>query len=74
MLQSVARQVAIGLQNARLFARSQQEKAQAQAILNSISLPIVISRISTGLVAYVNEALTQTFLTAPRSADWPANP
>jgi PAS domain S-box-containing protein len=62
MLQSVARQVAIGLQNARLFAISQQEKAQAQAILNSISLPIVISRISTGLVAYVNEALTQTFL------------
>lgn len=62
MLQSVAWQVAIGLQNARLYAKSQQEKAQAQAILNSISLPIVISRISTGLVAYVNESLTHTFL------------
>ncbi len=62
MLQSVAWQVAIGLQNARLFAKSQQEKAQAQAILDSISLPIVISRVSTGLVAYVNETLTQTFL------------
>lgn len=67
MLLSVARQVAIGLQNARLYARSQQEKAQAQAILNSISLPVVISRISTGIVAYVNEALTQTFL-MPREA------
>ncbi|MAT95691.1 MAG: hypothetical protein CL608_00875 [Anaerolineaceae bacterium] len=61
LLASVANQVAIGLQNARLFNQAQQEKEQFQSILESISTPIVISRVATGLVAYVNQALTETF-------------
>lgn len=61
LLTSVANQVAIGLQNARLFSQVDFEKAQLQTVLDSISTPIVISRVATGLVAYVNQALTETF-------------
>ncbi len=61
LLLLIAGQVAIGLQNAKLFAQAQQEKAQFQSILGSISLPIVISYMATGVVAYVNQALAETF-------------
>ncbi len=59
LLASVANQVAIGLQNARLFTQAEQERAQMQAILESLSMPVVISRMSNGLIAYVNHALTE---------------
>ncbi|MBK8903376.1 MAG: GAF domain-containing protein [Anaerolineaceae bacterium] len=61
LLTSIANQVAVGLQNARLFDQIQLEKAQMQTVMESLSTPIVISRISTGLVAYVNRALTEAF-------------
>lgn len=62
LLQSVAWQVAIGLQNARLFAQAQAEKAQVQNILDSLSLPIIISRISDGRVTYINNSFSQAAL------------
>lgn len=61
LLTSIANQVAIGLQNARLFAQVDLEKGYMRTILESISTPIVISRVATGLVAYVNQALIETF-------------
>ncbi|MCA9953404.1 MAG: GAF domain-containing protein [Anaerolineales bacterium] len=59
LLQSVAWQVAIGLQNAHLFEQVQEEKAQVQGILDSLSLPIIISRVSDGLVTYINNSFSQ---------------
>lgn len=59
LLQSVAWQVAIGLQNARLFAQIEAEKAQVQGILDSLSLPIIISRVSDGRVTYINDSFAE---------------
>ncbi len=61
LLTSIANQVAIGLQNAKLFDQVELEKAQLQTILESLSTPVVISRVANGLVAYVNNALTEAF-------------
>ncbi|MFZ1400825.1 MAG: GAF domain-containing protein, partial [Candidatus Promineifilaceae bacterium] len=55
LLQSVAWQVAIGLQNARLFEQVQKEKAQVQATLDAISLPIFISKVTDGTFFYFND-------------------
>ncbi|WP_420645536.1 GAF domain-containing protein [Candidatus Leptofilum sp.] len=87
LLTSIANQVAIGLQNATLFAERdkalatiQDEQARVLAILQSIAVPIVISNISDGIVQYVNDPLTEV-IRAPReeligevTPDFYANP
>ncbi len=67
LLESIASQLAIALQNARLFEQSEQvgaslqeEKLNVQTILETITVPMVISNLSDGMVAYVNEPLPET--------------
>lgn len=80
MLQSVAWQVAIGLKNAHLYEDVQQEKMQVQTILDSLSLPIIISRLSDGQVTYVNDAfseaamLSREMVIGQATPDFYANP
>ncbi len=66
LLQSIAGQVAIALQNASLLARHeealvavQEEQERVQTILGSITTPTLISSVADGLVLYVNEPLTE---------------
>jgi len=67
LLASIASQVAIGLHNAALFNQSEQdkvslqeEKSHIQIILETITMPMVISNVSDGTVVYVNEPLSET--------------
>ena len=67
LLTSIANQVAIGLQNAALFKKQQQatllleqEKGRVQTILETITIPVVISSIADGTVLYVNNPLSET--------------
>lgn len=64
--QIVAGQLAIAINNARLFgereqanASLQEAQARAQAILESVAVPMVISRVKDGTVAYVNDAMAE---------------
>ena len=70
LLESIASQVAIALQNARLFEKSEQtlaslqvEQERIQTILETISTPLVISNISDGTVAYANAPLADLIRT-----------
>ncbi|WP_420645535.1 GAF domain-containing protein [Candidatus Leptofilum sp.] len=87
LLSSVANQVAIGLQNATLFAQKekalisvQEEQARVQTILDSITTPTLISGIADGLVLYVNEPLAemirvpQEALIGEKTPDFYVNP
>ncbi len=66
LLQSIASQVAIALQNAALFeqretalATVQEEQKRVQTVLESLITPIVISGVSDGVVLYVNDPLAE---------------
>lgn len=74
LLESIASQVGIGLQNASLFAQNEaaveslrDEQERVQTILASIITPIVISGVTDGIVLYVNDPLTET-IRSPREA------
>ncbi|MCP5099461.1 MAG: GAF domain-containing protein, partial [Chloroflexi bacterium] len=67
LLESIAGQVAIGLQNAALFeqretalAAVQEEQERIQTILESLITPIIISSVANDLVLYANEPLAET--------------
>ncbi len=64
--QTLAGQLAIAINNVNLLAEREQvaaslqeEQNRVQAILEAVSVPIVISFVSDGTVAYVNEALAE---------------
>ncbi len=57
MLQSIASQVAIALQNARQVQEAQESEARLRAVLESVTVPMLISRVSDGQMLYVNEHL-----------------
>ncbi|HFQ93978.1 MAG TPA: GAF domain-containing protein, partial [Anaerolineae bacterium] len=66
LLQSIANQVAIALQNAALFeqretalATVQEEQKRVETVLESLITPIVVSGVSDGVVLYVNDPLTE---------------
>ena len=66
LLQSLAGQVAIALQNASLLSQReetlvaiQEEQERAQTILDSITTPTLISGVADGIVLYVNEPLAE---------------
>ncbi len=74
LLESIASQVAIALQNASLFAQGEQaralleeEKAHVQTILETISVPLLISNITDGKIAYLNNPLSE-MIRMPREA------
>ena len=55
--ETLASGIAVALQNAHRFEQTEAEKAQSQAILNSVSIPMIISRLSDGQVLYANQEL-----------------
>ena len=74
LLESIASQVAIALQNASLFAQGEQarvlveeEKAHVQTVLETISIPLLISNITDGKIAYLNDPLSE-MIRMPREA------
>ncbi|MCB0033737.1 MAG: PAS domain S-box protein, partial [Anaerolineales bacterium] len=67
ILTSFGSQIATALKNAQTFEQviqaektAQVSQARTEAILQSVSLPLVITRISDGLAMYANEPLAQT--------------
>ena len=63
----LAGQIAIAVENSKLFAEQKRIEAELQAaqnhtqeILESITVPLVISKIADGTVAYVNQPLAET--------------
>lgn len=55
--ETLASGIAVALQNARRFEQTEAEKAQSEAILNSVTIPMIISRLSDGKVLYANQEL-----------------
>ncbi len=57
LLESIANQVAIALQNARQIQGTLESEARTRAVLESVTVPMFISRVSDGQMLYVNEHL-----------------
>ena len=57
--ETLASGIAVALQNARRFEQTEAEKAQSEAILNSVSIPMIISRLADGKVLYANQELAK---------------
>ncbi len=61
---TLASQIAVALQNARLYAQAQQQTAElqetnerARTILDSVTTPMLISRAADGKILYANQLL-----------------
>ncbi len=65
-LKSLGRNLANTIQRKQTEQQLKEEQARTQAILESINLPLIISRISDGIVAYVNEPLAE-MIRVPRA-------
>ncbi len=70
--QTLAGQLAIAINNATLFSQREQtanslrqEQSRVQSILESISVPTIISLVSNGSAAYINDAMAE-ILQKPR--------
>ncbi|MCP4427582.1 MAG: GAF domain-containing protein [Chloroflexi bacterium] len=59
LLESIANQVAIGLQNARQVQKTRESEAHTRAVLESVTVPLLISRVADGRTLYVNEGLAE---------------
>lgn len=57
LLQSIANQVAVALQNARQYRQVQESEARTRTILESVTVPLLISRASDGKMFYANDYL-----------------
>ncbi len=55
LLTSIASQVAIGLQNARQYQQLQESEAGTKAILDTINIPLLITRADDGTFLYFND-------------------
>ncbi len=59
LLQAIANQIAVALQNARQYQQAQENEARTRSILDSITVPLLISRVADGNMFYVNEQLAE---------------
>ncbi|MCA9969709.1 MAG: GAF domain-containing protein [Anaerolineales bacterium] len=57
LLQAIANQVAVALQNARQVRQTQESEARTRAVLESVTVPLLISRVGDGQMLYVNDQL-----------------
>lgn len=60
LLNLLSTQMALSLDNARLYRQAREEHQRIQTILDSVATPILISRLSDGKILYANPALAQT--------------
>ncbi|MEZ4644077.1 MAG: hypothetical protein R3E31_15330 [Chloroflexota bacterium] len=57
LLQAIANQVAIALQNARQIQETQTSETLTRTVLESVAVPMLISRVGDGKMLYVNDYL-----------------
>ncbi len=57
LLESIANQVAIALHNARQYQQAQENAINVSTVLESITVPLLISRLAGGKMIYINEHL-----------------
>ncbi len=55
LLQAIANQVAVALQNARQYQQTQESETRTQTILESINIPVIISKVADGSFFYFND-------------------
>ncbi|MCA9977851.1 MAG: GAF domain-containing protein, partial [Anaerolineales bacterium] len=73
LLQSIANQVAIALRNARQYQQTQESESRIQTILESITVPVMISKLAGGSFLYFNDpALAIVGLTRDQLAGRPS--
>ena len=56
---SQSAQMALSLDNARLHHQAQEEQQRIQAVLDTVAVPMIISRLSDSKVLYANPTLAQ---------------
>lgn len=61
LLQAIANQVAIALQNANQYIQTQANEARLRAMIDAIPTAVMITRISDGVVLYANENAAALF-------------
>ncbi|MBK9052568.1 MAG: GAF domain-containing protein [Chloroflexi bacterium] len=61
LLQSVANQVAIAIQNARQYGQAQESEGRLRAMIDAIPTGVMITRIKDGLVQYANDNAAAIF-------------
>jgi PAS domain S-box-containing protein len=61
LLQSIANQVAIAIQNARQYAQAQESEGRLRAMIDAIPTGVLITRIKDGLVQYANDIAAALF-------------
>ncbi|MCB9423073.1 MAG: GAF domain-containing protein [Ardenticatenaceae bacterium] len=73
LLQSIANQVAVALQNARQYQQAQESETRIQTILDSITIPVMITKLADGSFLYFNDpALAIVGLTRNQLAGRPS--
>lgn len=61
LLQSIANQVAIAIQNARQYVQAQESEGRLRAMIDAIPTGVMITRIKDGLVQYANDNAAALF-------------
>lgn len=61
LLQAIANQVAVAVQNARQYAQAQESEGRMRAMIDAIPTAVLITRISDGIVQYANDKAAALF-------------
>lgn len=61
LLQAIANQVAIAVQNARQYAQAQESEGRLRAMIDAIPTAVLITRIKDGVVQYANDKAAALF-------------